>query len=96
MKDSVAAYQPIDCTLYDHFEIAAIRKTPVIIDYTDEMNLLTISTIIKTLVTENKVEYLMTMDNLSIRLDKILSLKSTDGQIIINISDDKQTCNIRK
>ena len=96
MKDSVAAYQPIDCKLYDLFEIAAIRKTPIIIDYTDEMNLLTISTIIKTLVTENKVEYLVTIDDERIRLDLISSMRKEDGQVIMELSENMQKCNMGK
>ena len=96
MNDSPGYYQPIDCNVYDQLEIAALRERPIVITYIDKKELKTISTTIKTLITENKVEYLVTIDDERIRLDLISSLRKEDGQVIVELSENMQKCNMEK
>ncbi len=73
MKDK---YKPIDCGIYDHFEMNAILKKKIYFEYLDEnQNIQTISSIIKTLKTQNKEEFMILENGLEIRLDKIKKWK---------------------
>lgn len=79
-------YHPIACDLYDHFEIASLQKNPVVLELTDGT---IIETIIKTLQTEDKIEYLFTKQDQKIRLDFIKKMLSQDGKTILNLSFNK-------
>ncbi len=81
--DHSEKYQPISCDLYDHFEIAAMRKTPVIIHLKNGEK---IDGIIKTMTTQNSVEYLKTTTGINIRLDHISMMTDHHGYIIVNLS----------
>jgi len=71
--DDKQKYIPISCSQYDELELLAMRKTVCQIEYLDSLGVHTkIDSIIANLVTKDKVEYLVTPDNLQIRLDKIV------------------------
>lgn len=70
MKDP---YKNVSCDFYDSLEIFATYHTPLLILYVDENgNEISIETIIKTLITKDKSEYLLTHNDVLIRLDKII------------------------
>jgi len=77
----IAPYQPISCDYYDHLEIWAMRKTPVTIIYKNEgEEELTIESVIKTLKTLNKEEFVVLTSGQEIRLDRLISI---NGQVVV-------------
>ncbi len=81
--------QPIACELYDHFEIAAMRRTPVIIKL--RQGAPDIHTTIKTLQTRDKIEYLITREGQEIGLHDIQSMQDQNGDLIVDL-DQSISC----
>ena len=72
-KDS--PYTCVSCDFYDILEIFAMRKNQVQIIYTTEQNTKhTLVSYIKTLVTRNKEEFIVTLSGMEIRLDRIVDI----------------------
>ena len=67
----------ISCSLYDSLELWAIREKLVKIEYEEDNQVKTTSTIIKTLQAENGDEFLFTIEGEKIKLSKILRI---DGE----------------
>lgn len=75
------AYQPINCDFYDHFEIHAMRQTWLKITFIEASELPPLITKIKTLLTEDKEEFAVLIDDRRIRLDlvsELLPMRSGD------------------
>jgi transcriptional antiterminator Rof (Rho-off) len=71
------SYVPVSCDFIDHIEICATRKKVVELIYHDNsQNEVRLGTRLKTWETKNKMEYLVTTDELRLRLDKV---KAIDG-----------------
>jgi transcriptional antiterminator Rof (Rho-off) len=68
-------YEPIDCNLYDHFEIHAMRRDLVVIELAEK----TIELVIKTLEVKEGAEYLIPESGEPIRLDQIKSIRKKDA-----------------
>ncbi len=66
-------YTPIDCNLYDVYEAYATLGLSLRIRYLENEEEHVISSKIKTLVTENKEEFLILENAMKIRLDKVLN-----------------------
>lgn len=68
-------YQPIACQFYDVLELHASRKKTVNISYfTSSQEVKTVHSVISTLVTKNKEEFLVLPDGTEIRLDQIIGI----------------------
>lgn len=68
-------YNRIPCSVYDQFELLAMRRTPVHIQYRDaDSNHLQLHDVIVNLKTMEKVEYAIMKSGVSIRLDWIIQL----------------------
>lgn len=66
-------YKPIACALYDHYELWSVQRKSVYLKWKNEADKNQHSVIkIKTLFTKDKIEFLMTEDGKTIRLDRIL------------------------
>ncbi|HHB78473.1 MAG TPA: hypothetical protein ENK85_04495 [Saprospiraceae bacterium] len=66
-------YKRIPCGVYDHLELAAMRRTPVKIRYRDANHqLFSIEDVLVNLKTIEKVEYAFLGSGLQIRLDWII------------------------
>jgi len=73
-------YKRVSCDLYDRFEILAIFKKKVTITYqTAAEETITEETVIKTLVTRDKAEYLVTASGVEVRLDRLVSVVEIGG-----------------
>jgi len=70
-------YQPIDCNFYDILEATAVKRKVVKIEYSEAEELKTIQTRILDLYTLKSVEYAVLENNLTIRLDQLISV---DGE----------------
>ena len=69
------AYIPISCSFYDRLEAAATLKKPVALQFLDQADMVTtITTRIRTILTRDKVEYLVLENDFLVRLDKIQAL----------------------
>ncbi|MDX5404207.1 MAG: transcriptional antiterminator, Rof [Bacteroidota bacterium] len=64
-------YRPIDCSLYDEWELACIRRKPITVALRtdDEEVVLTLHP--KTLSTRDNGEFLITEENAEYRLDRL-------------------------
>ena len=71
-------YEPISCDDYDWLEIWSMKKRTVLIEYSSDGKQLKAEAIIKTLKTENGIEFLITQEGLEIRLDHLLSITEMD------------------
>jgi transcriptional antiterminator Rof (Rho-off) len=67
-------YEPINCSLYDHFEIHAMRKELVIIQLEGQ----NVELVIKTLEAREDGEYLIPVSGEPIRLDLVKSIRKKD------------------
>ena len=68
-------YKPINCSFYDYLEAFAVRKRNCTIVYHDENgNRNSVNGVISDLFIKDKAEFLLMDNNVSIRLDKIISL----------------------
>jgi transcriptional antiterminator Rof (Rho-off) len=68
-------YKSISCDLYDHLEIWAMRKEEVLISFINESNTdQQLKSIISDLITLNSEEFIITQENLKIRLDRIIQI----------------------
>ncbi len=68
-------YQRIPCGVYDQFELLAMRRTPVRIQYRDEQySQYHVDDVIVNLKSVEKVEYAFLKSGLKIRLDWIVQL----------------------
>jgi len=73
------AYTPISCSTYDQLEALAVLRKSVELVYEDEQSgLQTLETQIKDLQTINKVEYLITANELKLRLDQLVSIDGNE------------------
>lgn len=71
-------YVRVSCNFYDQLEIHAMHGDQLAITFNEnEEQTITIHTIIKTLQTINGEEFLITIDGLQIRLDRITELNKT-------------------
>ncbi|WP_306643077.1 hypothetical protein [Sanyastnella coralliicola] len=75
MEKNKKAYEPIDCGLYDHYEVYAMRRTLLSVTYKEGEKTVTNSLIIKTLRALNGEEFLLAEDGTEIRLDRIIEMK---------------------
>jgi len=74
-------YRPINCNYYDELVLIAMRKKSVEVIYKNESSKeLTIKSIIKDIITKDKIEYVVLEDDLKIRLDKLIQV---DGKTVI-------------
>jgi len=87
-----ALYQPVNCDLYDHFEIAAMHHTSLSIEYIENGKSQRVEGVIKTLKTVNHEEFLILRGGEIIRLDKVKRLIDTNGDLIVNFSDTQNSC----
>ncbi|MEP7128216.1 MAG: GNAT family N-acetyltransferase [Chitinophagales bacterium] len=79
-------YSSIDCNYYDELEAMATLKKAVEIIYRNDIGVQIRTTeVIKTFITKNKEEFLQLENNLTIRLDKLISV---DGQMLPSISSN--------
>jgi len=70
---AIEYYRPIDCSLYDHLEVFAMRGKEVSIIYNDEGRELKIeNVVIKTTITQDGQEFLRLESGLEIRLDRLV------------------------
>lgn len=69
-------YEPINCSLYDHFEIHAMRKDLVVVELTDNRQL---ELVIKTLEARETGEYLIPVSEEPIRLDQVRSIEKKES-----------------
>ncbi len=67
-------YQPINCNFYDILEAAATTKKVVKIIYTTSTGEAILNAKIVDLYTKNKEEFMVLDNQLTIRLDKIVSV----------------------
>ncbi len=74
------AYKPVACAFYDQLEHLAMKKQIIHIEYTDHNGEHSFPTIIKDLFTRDKEEFLVTTNNVEIRLDKITSINGLDPE----------------
>lgn len=71
-------YQPINCNQYDKLEALATLQKKVVLVYQDKNGLVQqADTQIQDIFTKNGVEYLSTKQQLTIRLDQLLSIDGT-------------------
>ena len=70
------SYSPIDCGLYDHLEIAAMRRRDVTLVYHDEHDQPQISQtrIADLFSTEAQEEFAVLADGTHLRLDRLIQL----------------------
>ena len=73
-------YKPVACAFYDQLEHLAIRKQIILIDYVDHNGEHSFPAIIKDLITRKKEEFLVTTNNIEIRLDKITGINGLDPE----------------
>ncbi|NLR91228.1 MULTISPECIES: hypothetical protein [Flammeovirga] len=66
-SNSDNSYRPISCTVYDHYEIWAMRGTLLAISYNNH----SVQTKIHTLKVVDKVEYAVLDNGDTVRLDEI-------------------------
>jgi Rho-binding antiterminator len=90
MKES-EPYQPISCDLYDHLEIAAMRGSKVRIEYDEGGIEKSRMTTIKTLQVIEHIEYLVTDDDIMIRLDRLSNIYDNKGELLVSF-DHKRNC----
>ncbi len=75
MDKSSSKYTCVSCDFYDQLEIFAMRKSQVKIIYKNEADVKkTLYTIIQTITTRNKEEFLITLSGFEIRLDRVVEL----------------------
>jgi transcriptional antiterminator Rof (Rho-off) len=68
-------YIPVSCDFIDQVEIQATQGSEIELVYLDETEqVVTVHTRLKTWETKDKVEYLITDDQLRIRLDRVKSI----------------------
>jgi Rho-binding antiterminator len=79
MSNLKNTYLPINCSFYDRLEEAATLKKDVTLEYWDTDKLRQVDAVIKDIMLENKVEWLLLGNDLEIRLDNIHSL---DGIVL--------------
>ena len=73
------AYTPISCNTYDQLEaIAVLRKTVELVYKDARLGTQTLKTQIKDLQTVDKVEYLITANQLKIRLDHLIRIDGNE------------------
>ena len=80
------SYVPVGCSFIDYIEIFATERKKIELIYVDEANdPISVMTTLKTWETKDKVEYLVTVDGLLIRLDRVISIGgvSNDGRCIV-------------
>lgn len=85
-------YQPVNCDLYDHFEIAAMHQTSLSIEYIENEKAHRVEGVIKTLKTVNHEEFLVLVGGKIIRLDKVKKLIDSNGATIVDFSESKTDC----
>ena len=75
-KPTTTDYQPIDCGMYDHLEIAIMRRSTVELVYFagEDREPTTVSTPLTDTRTENKEEFVRLANGEWVRLDRIVSL----------------------
>jgi Rho-binding antiterminator len=74
MNDSNPPYVPINCSFYDYLEEAATLDRLSAIEYMEGNRLVKIASKIQTLVSRDKIEYMVLENGQSIRLDYLLSI----------------------
>lgn len=67
-------YEPVSCDLVDQIEILATERKKLEVLYMDGEIEKTKAFFLKTWITKNKEEFLVTESNIFIRLDQILSI----------------------
>ena len=74
MVKNQTTYQPIDCNFYDILEATAVRRKVATIVYLNENQEVTIQSKILALFTKNSEEFMVLENDLTIRLDKLISV----------------------
>ena len=72
-------YQPIDCSLHDRFEAAAVRQRPVRIRWNDSGGHVERTTTIRDVLVRDGAEYLVLDDGTTVRLDHIEGFEELPG-----------------
>jgi transcriptional antiterminator Rof (Rho-off) len=72
--DGTAAYHPIDCSLHDHIEAAAVQGRVVRIVYESDAGVTSIEDRITDWFVKDGAEYLKTAGEVTLRLDQLISL----------------------
>ena len=72
-------YKPINCNYYDILEATAVKRKVVTIVFRTNETIETTETKILDLFTKNKEEFMVLENNLTIRLDRLISV---DGEIL--------------
>lgn len=72
-------YQPIDCSLHDRFEAAAVRRVPVRLRWNDSAGSLERTTTIRDVLVRDGAEYLVLDDGTTVRLDHIEGFEELPG-----------------
>jgi Rho-binding antiterminator len=72
-------YQPIDCNFYDILEATAVKKSIAEIVFATEGVHQTVNSRILNLFTKNKEEFMVLENDLTIRLDQIVSV---NGEVL--------------
>jgi Rho-binding antiterminator len=71
-------YQPIDCNFYDILEATAVKKAVAEIEFSTEVGNQIIQSRILNLFTKNKEEFMVLENDLTIRLDQIVSVNGEE------------------
>jgi transcriptional antiterminator Rof (Rho-off) len=77
MSPTPTPYVPIDCSLHDRFEAAAVRRDRVRVEWTESAEALhTVEGTIRDIVVRGGAEYLVMSDGPEIRLDRIRTFET--------------------
>jgi len=66
-------YNPISCEFYDQLEVAIQRKIPSTVVYIQEEEKIVVKGVVKTLLLEDGIEYMLINKSVKIRLDWVFS-----------------------
>ena len=72
-------YTPVSCSLYDRLEALATLGQSIQLKYKDQNEIFEIRTKIIDLVTQQKEEFMITSEQLCVRLDDIIAI---DDQVV--------------
>lgn len=81
------SYRPVSCDLYDHLEIAAMRRLMIHIIYNDNGCRKEKRTTIKNLYARDGAEFLECANGEEIRLDRLIKILDGDGTLIVSFED---------
>lgn len=74
MEPITAPYRPISCDQYDQLEILAMSRTPASFGIRQNQGVVEVAGTIRTLTTQNKLEYLHLTDGQVFQLDELVTI----------------------